>query len=348
MSNVKVITPSRVHMALIDLNGNLGRIDGGIGLSLSNPGFSITARKADHNEIICSPDIKQRAGKILDALKEKCGIDNVKINIEKSIPFHSGLGSGTQLSLGIAQAACKLNGLEYSPQQLAYIVGRGGTSGIGVAAFSQGGFIVDGGHTFSDKKNNSEKTSYLPSSASKGVKPPPVIARYDFPEWDVLITIPNCKHISGDAEVKLFKTLCPMPLEEVQALSHIILMKLLPSLIQQELQPFGEAIDLIQTLAWKKVELQHQDPIVMEIMTFLRENGGHGVGLSSWGPAVFCFGENLAILQKRTREFLGNAKTGGTCFLTKANNTGTLIIEDENGFYEDRSEKTDLQRAVYP
>jgi beta-ribofuranosylaminobenzene 5'-phosphate synthase len=262
---------------------------------------------------------------------------------------------------------------------MAFLVGRGGTSGIGVAAFSQGGFIVDGGHRFSAKEqppkspfikgeykegapfikgdlqaeipvrlpSKDEKSSFLPSSASKGVEPPPVTARYDFPDWDVLITVPNCRHISGEEEVNLFQTLCPLPLEDVRALSHIILMKLLPALVQRDLGSFGEAVDQIQDIAWKRVEVQQQDPIIRQVMDFLRNNGARGVGLSSWGPAIFCFGEDLKELEAKTREFLTSMNAGGICFLTRANNTGAVVIEERDGVYGSRSETAILQRTVH-
>ena len=328
MKSVTVITPSRVHLALIDLNGGLGKIDGSIGLSLERPGFRITTQCANETEITGTDESVQRAKKVLKLMREKCAVGHAKIEIEESIPPHTGLGSGTQLSLGIARVMNSLYGMNLCPREIAILVGRGGTSGIGVAAFAQGGFIVDGGHKFSDTKADGAKTSFLPSSASSGVEPPPVTARYDFPDWDILITIPNCRHISGDEEVTLFQTLCPLPLNEIQTLSHMILIKLLPALIQRDLKSFGDVVDQMQKIAWKKVEVEEQDSIVRQTMFFLRENGAYGVGLSSWGPAVFCFGEDLKSLETKTRAFLANTDAGGTCFITRANNTGAMVIEE--------------------
>ncbi|MEZ5334482.1 MAG: hypothetical protein R2741_04185 [Methanolobus sp.] len=48
-------------------------------------------------------------------------------------------------------AVNELYNLGKSVRELAIAVGRGGTSGIGVASFEMGGFIVDGGHRFSDR-----------------------------------------------------------------------------------------------------------------------------------------------------------------------------------------------------
>jgi beta-ribofuranosylaminobenzene 5'-phosphate synthase len=345
MKKIIVTTPSRVHLALIDLNGSLGRVDGGIGLSLSHTGFRISAQYADETQIISTDESVSRAKKILKLLQEKCTIDNVRIEIEENIPSHVGLGSGTQLSLGIAQAVCSLCDLDLTPQEMAFLVERGGTSGIGIAAFSQGGFIVDGGHEFSkDEVCIGKKNSFLPSSASKGIKPPPIIFRHDFPDWDILITIPNCKHISGDEEVKLFQTLCPMPLSDVQSISHIVLLKLLPALIQHDLESFGDAVEKIQGIGWKKVEINEQDEIVRQTIAFLRDNGGYGVGLSSWGPAIFCFGKNLRQLEIITNKFFADNNPGGYCFLTHASNTGAMVINEER-IHGSRPETANLQRA---
>ena len=66
-------------------------------------------------------------------------------------------------------------------KELSTIVGRGGTSGIGTYVNELGGLIVDGGHSLV------EKPGFLPSGASKA-SPPPLIARYEFPEeWDILV-----------------------------------------------------------------------------------------------------------------------------------------------------------------
>ena len=319
MKKVIVTTPSRLHFALIDLNGSLGRVDGGVGLSLARPCFQIIATPSMNVQIVASKSASflSRAEEIIKILKSKYNFNGIRIEIVQSIPAHTGLGSGTQLSLGIASAICALYDIHLNIEETALLVGRGGTSGIGVAAFRHGGFIVDGGHRFP-----AQKSSFLPSSASGNVAPPPVLFRQNFPDWPVLIVIPNCRHISDTEEVRLFTTLCPMPQITAQKLSHLILMKLLPALVENDLIGFGETINRIQEIGWKKIEVDAQGPIVQKTMDFLRNNGAVGVGLSSWGPALYALGEDLESLQEKTLEFLARLPDGGTCFITKANNIG--------------------------
>ncbi|MGB9841866.1 MAG: kinase, partial [Candidatus Bathyarchaeales archaeon] len=44
---VYVKTPARLHMGLIDLNGNLGRIFGGLGVGINYPNVIIEAQPAE-------------------------------------------------------------------------------------------------------------------------------------------------------------------------------------------------------------------------------------------------------------------------------------------------------------
>ncbi len=37
MNMIKVVSPSRLHLTLIDLNAELGRVDGGAGITLESP-----------------------------------------------------------------------------------------------------------------------------------------------------------------------------------------------------------------------------------------------------------------------------------------------------------------------
>ena len=171
-------TPSRLHLTLIDLNGIYGRIDGGVGITLGKPGLKIQAEPADNGvEVIFSKScqfieglindytvkIKNSSLKVIDALEIGGGF---KFTIHSTYPPHSGLGSGTQLSLAVAKLISNMNNHDLNALDMAKIVGRGGTSGIGVESFENGGFIIDGGH------KRVEKPSYLPSSASPATPPP--------------------------------------------------------------------------------------------------------------------------------------------------------------------------------
>ncbi|NVM03717.1 MAG: hypothetical protein HWN67_15405 [Candidatus Helarchaeota archaeon] len=177
---IKIITPSRLHFSLIDLSGDLGRVDGGIGVALNYPNVVLEAGSLPNNDIIVnngynSELIYDVAKKVFKHLEIDGGID---FNLTSSIPRHVGLGSKTQLSLAVAFAINYLFNKRKTVFELAKIVKRGGTSGIGVNVFQKGGFILDAGHTFG---KNKQKNSFLPSRASNA-PPPPALLHYTVPE----------------------------------------------------------------------------------------------------------------------------------------------------------------------
>ena len=318
-NSVTIRTPARLHFALIDLNGSLGRIDGSIGLAINDPHFEIIAEPADQIQIESS-QYEERARTILEKLQVEYSFPGIRLQLASEIPPHSGFGSGTQLALGIAQAVNTLYNLDLSVADLAEAVGRGGTSGIGITAFERGGFILDGGHRFPD-----QKSSFLPSSAAGNVPAPPLLLRHLFPAWELLIVVPRCKHISGETEIQLFKTLCPQPRSTAEQLSHLILLKLLPAIFEEDRRAFGSAINEIQTFGWKKVEIDAQGGVLQQTLDFLGDNGAMGAGVSSWGPAIFAVGNDLPTLKEKTEAFLQTLPEGGFCFITNANNVGAAV-----------------------
>ena len=320
MRHVKITTPSRLHFSLLDLNGALGRIDGGFGLSITEPNFQIVAERAT-GIYLPSSVYRDRAAAVLERLQDTYSFPGIRLTFQSEIPMHCGFGSGTQLSLGIAQAVNVLYELGLDVQELAKVVGRGGTSGIGIAAFGTGGFIVDGGHRYPE-----QKSSFLPSSALGDISPPPVLLRYSFPEVPLLIVMPNCSRIYGDKEIELFQTLCPQPEWVAQKLSHILLMQILPALVEGDMQTFGKALNQIQTFGWKKVEIDAQGTELQLTLDFLRDSGAFGAGVSSWGSAICVVGEDVDRLKQDTEAFLKTLPEGGSCFVTRANNLGAHVV----------------------
>lgn len=309
---LRITTPSRLHIALIDLSGALGRIDGGIGLALDTPSITISAEKADEIIVEGNSTLQERVKTSAEAVAK--GHGGVRIVIEEDYPSHVGLGSGTQTSLAAGMAVNMLYGLDLSVRDIAKIVRRGGTSGIGVAAFEKGGFILDGGHRFD------EKGGFKPSSASRA-PPPPVLMRHDFPDWDIVLALPTLKGVFSTREVNIFQKECPIPLEEVRAVSHIILMELLPALLEKNLETFGSAINRLQGIGFKRREVELQ-PIARTLMDVMLRSGAAGAGMSSFGPLVYGITDSPHEVQDAAKEHLGDK---GTVMLSRARNTGAYI-----------------------
>ena len=234
--------------------------DGGIGLALSDPQFVLESEETNEKGFTlefadgiredsreeCLEKIPNAAEKIA----KLCDIESgFHFKVLEAYPAHSGLGSGTQIAVCTAHLMTETAGLKFTSRELSTMVGRGGTSGIGTFAHDLGGFIVDGGHSLE------EKPGFLPSSASKA-KPATLIARYEFPEeWNILLAMPEVEeHMHDQQEVNVFQTYCPIPKTEVEQVSHLILMNLLPFLLEKDIVNFGWAIKELQKVGFNKLE----------------------------------------------------------------------------------------------
>jgi beta-ribofuranosylaminobenzene 5'-phosphate synthase len=273
---MRIETGSRLHFGLIDLSSKSSRVDGGIGLGIKYPGVTLEVEESTCLKV--HGPMRERVKNTAEAVIDRYNLQPVEITIKETIPQHRGLGSGTQTDLAAGFAVARTNNLELSTSEVAEVVGRGGTSGIGTAVFEKGGFVLDGGHDLN------EKGGFLPSAASS-VSPPPVISRLDFPDWNIKILIPGSTGAYGSDEVSVFNNECPIPLSEVQELSHIILMQLLPSVAEPDFGLFRDSIKQIQEIGFKKRELQRQPDSLYMIEEL--QNRGYAAGMSSLGPAVF-------------------------------------------------------------
>lgn len=310
---VYVKTPARLHLGLIDLNGDLGRLFGGIGLGIDRPNFVLEASLSNKTFIM-----GERAEKVETLIKRFFGTCKIKascsINIKEAIPEHSGLGSGTQLALAVATALSMLSNLNKSVQDLAEIMGRGKRTSIGTTIFEQGGFVVDGG-------KNIRKNSF-----------PITIFRQNFPKsWVFVVAIPNVKKgLANKNEKEAFRKLSPMTGEDVGRICRLTMIKLLPSLLEQDIKSFGEALTEVQRIVGDHfANVQggtFSSAAATEGIELMRKLGVYGIGQSSWGPAFYGLtSEDKAKgIKQQIQSFIRDS-CGGQVFVAKANNRGAYI-----------------------
>ncbi len=336
---IRVSSTGRLHISLIDLHGYFSkRCDGGAGFSISEPGNSIVVNRQEDGKISVTSHLQVPiAGELLSDIKSTLErvqkhykLGGITAEVERVLPLHAGFGSKTQTLLAAAAVYCRLYRTTYDYREIARIIGRGGTSGIGVEAFVSGGFIVDCGHSFESKDRH-----FRPSCQSKHITPAPLVGRYHFPDWPVLVVTPTeRRQFFGGEEQGHWNKICPIPLSDAQACSHIVLMMLIPSVIESHLENFCDGINAIQTLAWKRSLIDAQSAVVRKTMEYLRQTGLQGVGLSSAGATIYAFGSILAekasaqkVLQQ-VRDFLSK-NGGGNSFITTANNSAARFTEFE-------------------
>ena len=276
MSNsVTIRVPARLHLGFLDLNGDVGRRFGSVGLPLSEPETVVTLSRAGETSVEGSE--AARAEQHLSALCRHLGIkSHHRLVVEQAIPSHAGLGSGTQIALAVAAALRTLHGLPLDVAGDAILLARGARSGIGIASFESGGVIVDAG------KNSSGR-------------PPPVVARLPFPdEWRVLLILDEAvEGLHGQDELQAFRALPQFPAAGAGEICRQVLMGLMPALVEHDLPVFGAAVTTIQTLIGT-----HFAPAQGGVFTSRRvealarrlvDAGAVGIGQSSWGPTGFAF-----------------------------------------------------------
>tara|TARA_R110002049_G_scaffold194615_8_gene363529 strand:- start:925 stop:1920 length:996 start_codon:yes stop_codon:yes gene_type:complete len=284
--SVRVSAPARLHLGFLDLNGDSGRKFGSVGVAINSYHTIVNVQMAEHVSVTgkcASPQIIQKAETLLTRFYQSIGQGvaasdrNVALTIEQLIPDHSGFGSGTQLALTIGTALCRLHNISATPAEIAQQLGRGKRSGIGIATFELGGFIIDGGN----KPNHST--------------PPPLLAHHQLPhEWRmVLIMDPEHKGVHGQQEKNAFTTLAQFPLANSQAICHLCLMQLLPALVEKNLDQFGNAITKIQRLIGDHFAPaqggRYTSGNVEKILEHALNLGHTGIAQSSWGPTGVVF-----------------------------------------------------------
>lgn len=198
---VTIRTPARLHLGLLDMNGGLGRLYGSIGVAIERPNVVLEANlqiAGEVNGLVVDGLEQERVTTYANHFLEHYSLPGiVHLNLRSTIPAHVGLGSGTQLALAVGTALAQLGGLKLSATELSLIMKRGMHSGIGIATFQHGGFVVDGGHSVVESHQAI----------------PPVLFRHPVPEdWFFVVAIPQARPgLSGDVEQLAFQTLPPAP-----------------------------------------------------------------------------------------------------------------------------------------
>jgi len=297
-----VRTGGRLHLGQLDLNGSLGRFYGGLGIAINQPELEVTARRSKSLSLVCEHSEEERLKSIACEYLKYYGLPGVEIELVQSLPSHSGLGSGTSLTLAIGFAITRVYGLQPSIAELAVVTDREGSrSGIGVAAFEQGGFLVDGGKSVDSHPEDHR------------LQVPPLLFRIPFPEdWAIILASPNNERMFGKKEEKAFQSLLPMDREVSGAICRLVLMKLLPALVEKNLESFGQAIEAIQGHIGSYFAPVQGGPFASaeacRIVEYLRVHGAAGVGQSSWGPTIYGFTrkETQSDLLERTQNYVEN------------------------------------------
>lgn len=277
---VRVTAGSRLHLGLINMGPDVSRIEGGVGIALDSPRFDLSVSFSDRFDSDGNDEERERLVRYFGILQSRFSVPPVFVRVHERVPLHAGFGAGTQLALAYAAAHLTLCGISTPVRDMAQMLGRGGTSGIGVAAFEQGGLIVDGGH------HREQKVLTAPSGASLGIPPAVPVVRLPFPSWPIiLIYPPSIRGLHGNTESQHFRRNARVSRLEMADIAHTILMGLLPSVAECRLDEFIFHVSKLRRSSWKRAEIDLH-PMTKLLIEELELNTSAAVMLSSMGPGI--------------------------------------------------------------
>ncbi|MEF8806498.1 beta-ribofuranosylaminobenzene 5'-phosphate synthase family protein [Natronomonas sp.] len=277
----RVEAGARLHFGFQNLSLAHERLYGGVGATLDEPRVVL---EADPAGAVASEDdlvaeYAERACELLD-------VDGANVRVEETLPRHVGLGSGTQLALATLAVVAAAHDMEPNVRERAPELGRGGRSGVGVAAFEAGGFIVDSGHP-------TERFTTAPPDRGEWAVPA-VVARHGLPDsWRFVLVLPEAEPgRSGETEDESMRAVVENADPSVaDDIATLLVRRLLPAVAEGRLEAFGDAVGALGRLngAWYADEQGgvYRPPAGRLIDALADQPSVRGVGQSSWGPAVY-------------------------------------------------------------
>ncbi|WP_049911450.1 beta-ribofuranosylaminobenzene 5'-phosphate synthase family protein [Halorubrum lipolyticum] len=318
---------ARLHFGFCNLSLSHERLYGALGLGLAEPRVVVDAEPADRVRVgvstltadpLVRDDVREYAAVAVDLL----GVDGARVAVRETLPRHAGLGSGTQLAAATLAAVATAYGEEPRIRERAPALGRGGRSGVGVATFEAGGFVLDAGHP------TARFTTDRPADGEWTV--PPVAARHGVPDdWRFLLVRPDADPgRSGDAEDDAMRTAVERADPGLaDRIGGIVTRRVLPAIATGNAERFGAAVAEIGRLngAWYADEQGgvYRPPVGDVVASLSDAAAVFGAGQSSWGPTVYGVTDAANA---------GAAATAGEAALDEAGVDGSVaVVEAADG-----------------
>lgn len=325
---LKVRAFPRIHVTLIGMNREGYRINGGIGFSMASPTLNM---RFEPDGEICVLDKRSQGfseketvrlnNHLNKVMKDEHLAEGFRCIIEESqIHSHYGFGTSTMVYLSCIEALLIINKREYTNDDVVKLSGRGGTSGIGICTYFKGGFVFDTGVT-----NNADR-DLTPSSCFKSddYRKPLIFKNISLPGWEMGICIPPIQNKTEDEERVFFDKNCPIGQEAVENILYESVYGISSSLLENDFKTFCKSVDSIQETKWKSLERNLYGNELKMTESLIRKAGAKCVGMSSLGPLLYFFGEDIDGIVAQVNADL----IGGQCYKTSFNNSGRILEYD--------------------
>ncbi|MCA9010612.1 MAG: hypothetical protein KDB01_12750 [Planctomycetaceae bacterium] len=277
MNGIEIVTGSRLHFGLICSRPAARWRFGGIGVMLRQPAWRlrVTPINGDTDLIEATSIARLRVREFLHRIRSHQQVPSLRLQVFEETSFHSGLGSGTQLSLALSAAAELLTRrrLEEDPFQLARMADRAERSAIGTVGFFKGGFLIDHG------------------AVADGT----LIRQVDcltFPaDWRFVLVHPaDAQGLSGEREQTFFRQQASMPATLVDSLEQQILQHIAPSIRERRFDVFANSLEnygrMVGTFYSAEQGGVFAHPSITQLVEQLQTHGVIGMAQSSWGPLI--------------------------------------------------------------
>jgi len=317
----------RLHLSLIAMTDDVSRVAGGLGFAIQEPSARISCETSsqfeviDHRDFPLNQDDQYRLLNVLKAYaKTRSSPIRAKVQISGKMPSHMGCGSGTAIRLSALEAFAFILGDQLSREDLRVLSKRGGTSGVGIHTYFDGGFILDAG-----RKNTDEILEPSSSMEVAAGTPLPVVT-CPMPEWEIGICIPKSfERISGEKEREFFKSVCPLPKNNVYEILYESVFGITPAILEHDIQSFSTALSRLQNTEWKQSEHAIYGAQLNELIHDIYDSGAQSIGMSSLGPCLFFVGDDIHMTCCKAQK----SRPDCAFIATKTYNQGRRVIDEK-------------------
>ena len=317
-----VETGARLHFGFQNLALAHERLYGGVGVTLAEPRVVLSA-KPDSTVACEDPEVEPFVADAVAALD----VPGACVTVEERFERHAGFGSGTQLALATLVAVARAHDEYADARTYAPKLGRGGRSGVGVATFENGGFVVDAGHP-------TERFTSQPPEEGSWTVPRPLVQR-DLPtDWRFVLVTPDGEGKSGKPEEQSMRSVVERADPGIaDDIAQLLTRRLLPAVAERDIAEFGVAVARLGRLngAWYADEQGgvYRPPAGQLIDRLGDSPVVYGVGQSSWGPTVYGVTREPAVEEARavTEDAVDDVGCEATVRTVAPRNTGATLAE---------------------
>ena len=291
MKRAIIRTGARLHLGLLDTDAPFG----GLGVMVNEP--ETIVQFTESNTLQLAPMIATRGTEIVQRFLQVTDQDHppgVAIRAIQSAPAHCGFGSGTQLSMAIAEGLCRFVGIEPSFETLAHeMANRGRRSAVGIHGYFLGGLIYETGDRGNGGLNRVEERIELCD------------------EWRVVLVRPiGLTATFGEEERRQFQQLSRPDHATRTTLRRLIEAEILPAARSADFPRFAEGVERYNHASGMMFSSTqggaYNGPRVMDLIQRLKRLKAPSVGQTSWGPCVFAWMPHLHEAESLARELLSD------------------------------------------